>query len=213
MRQPRMVADTIRTIDARWSGLWMGGVKAISTAFVVALIGFMPALPTTVPDASAETRGPRPVGIQVDAIMIDTQVEAGEITAGALQNPSGPWVVTWYRQTARLGEMGNMVVAGHVDYWDVGPAVFYNLGDLVHGDHVRVIGEDGRIYRYTVDWIKQFPGSDLTAKQLREIVGPTQRPSLTLITCGGVFDYAQGEYQSRTIVRAIRDRSPSGSTE
>jgi hypothetical protein len=37
-----------------------------------------------------------------------------------------------------------------------------------------------------------------------EITGPTDTQSLTLITCGGAFDYVNGEYLQRTVVRATR---------
>ena len=37
-----------------------------------------------------------------------------------------------------------------------------------------------------------------------EITGPTDTQSLTLITCGGAFDYVNGQYLQRTVVRATR---------
>ena len=36
---------------------------------------------------------------------------------------------------------------------------------------------------------------------IEEIVGPTGDSALTLITCGGQFDYSNGHYISRTVVR------------
>ena len=62
----------------------------------------------------------------------------------------GPWVVSWYKETGRLGvEDENVVVAAHVDYWNVGPAVFYNIRNLKEGDIVDLTGEDNNLYRYT----------------------------------------------------------------
>ncbi len=145
-----------------------------------------------------------PTAIRIDKAQVDAEVETVEIVDGVMQNPTGPWVVSWYRETAKPGENGNTVMAGHVDYWDVGPAVFYNLKDLSQGDEIQVIGEDGSVYTYAVDWMETYIVADLTAEDIDEIVGPTDAPALTLITCGGEFDYDTGEYLSRMVVRATR---------
>ncbi len=149
-------------------------------------------------------RGVLPSAIRIDKARVDAEVETVEIVDGVMQDPTGPWVVSWYQETAKPGEEGNTVMAGHVDYWDVGPAVFYNLKDLSQGEEIQVIGEDDTVYTYAVDWMETYTVADLTVEDLNEIVGPTDDPSLTLITCGGAFDAATGEYLSRTVVRATR---------
>ncbi|MDP9472576.1 MAG: class F sortase [Chloroflexota bacterium] len=156
------------------------------------------------PPTTAFTRGVLPSAIRIDKAEVDAEVETVEIVDGVMQNPTGPWVVSWYKETARLGEDDNTVMAGHVDYWDVGPAVFYNLKDLAQGDEIQVTGEDGTVYTYQVEWIQTYSVAELTTEQIQEIVGPTDAPALTLITCGGEFDYATGEYLSRMVVRAER---------
>ncbi|HLU34165.1 MAG TPA: class F sortase [Thermomicrobiales bacterium] len=143
-----------------------------------------------------------PAQITVEAAGIEADVETIEIVNGVMQNPSGPWVVGWYRQSATLGEAGNVVMAGHVDFWNVGPSVFFNLRNLVPGDIITLTGEDGRSYDYAMEWIETFDLQTLTSGGLQEVVGPTDVPSVTLITCGGEFDYVNGEYLSRTVVRA-----------
>jgi LPXTG-site transpeptidase (sortase) family protein len=117
-----------------------------------------------------------------------------------MQDPTGPWVVSWYKETPMLGADGNTVMAGHVDYWDVGPAVFYNVGSLKEDDLITVTGEDGRIYTYKVQWVRVY---DTANAPIQDIVGPTDQRALTLITCGGEFDYTNGVYLSRTVVRAL----------
>ncbi|MDP9358774.1 MAG: class F sortase [Chloroflexota bacterium] len=156
------------------------------------------------PPTATFSRGVLPSAIRIDKAQVDAEVETVEIVDGVMQNPTGPWVVSWYQETARLGEDDNTVMAGHVDYWDVGPAVFYNLKDLAEGDQIQVTGEDGTVYTYQVEWIKTYTVSELTPERIQEIVGPTDQPALTLITCGGEFDYATGEYLSRMVVRAAR---------
>ena len=154
-----------------------------------------------------------PASIYVEKAEIDAEVETINITDGVMENPTGPWVVSWYKQTAELGESGNVVMAGHVDYWDVGPAVFFNLKELVDGDEIRVTGEDGSDYAYAVEWVETFDVADLTSETIADIVGPTSEQSLTLITCGGEFDYATGEYLSRMVVRAqLADGAPGATS-
>jgi len=157
--------------------------------------------PTGFDPAPLAIEGAVPVAIQIPAAQVDAPVETIEIVDTVMQNPTGPWVVSWYKETARLGELGNCVMAGHLDYWDVGPAVFYNITSLVKDDTIDVIGEDGGTYTFVVEWLRNF---DSATAPIQDIVGPTDDENLTLITCGGPFDYANGVYLQRTVVRSIR---------
>jgi hypothetical protein len=143
-----------------------------------------------------------PVGLAIEPAGIDAGIENLRVVDGAMQDPSGPWVVAWYENLGALGKIGNVVMAGHIDYWNVGPAVFYNLSTLEPGDEIVVTGDDGKIYPFAVDWVRQYDSASIP---LDEVTGPTAEQSLTLITCGGAFDYTNGHYVQRTVVRANRD--------
>ncbi|MER3439402.1 MAG: hypothetical protein C4346_18430 [Chloroflexota bacterium] len=147
--------------------------------------------------------GARPVAIRIPAIQVDTDVETARIVDGVMQDPSGPWIVAWYSQTSRVGVPGNAVFAGHLDYYGVGPAVFWRLRELLPGDVIEITGNTGLLYRYRVEWVRAF---DTGTAPVAEIVGPTTTESVTLITCGGTFDAARGEYDQRVVVRAVRIR-------
>jgi sortase (surface protein transpeptidase) len=151
---------------------------------------------------SAETATAIPVAIAIEAIGVQATIETLQIDNGTMENPTGPWVVSWYRETAELGEIGNVVLAGHVDYWNVGPAVFYDIRDLAEGDTIVVTGENGTDYTYAVETNEIYDVNALINGGISEIVAATEVPTLTLITCGGEFDYQNGEYLSRTVVRA-----------
>lgn len=143
-----------------------------------------------------------PVNIVVEKAGINATIEQQNIVNGVMSNPSGPWVVAWYPQTATLGEQGNVVLAGHVDFWNVGPSVFFNVRDLIEGDQIVLTGENGNTYTYAVDWVETFLMEDLTTGGvLEDVTGHTDTRSVTLITCGGEFDYVNGEYLSRMVVR------------
>src|SRR5215217_6410340 len=148
-----------------------------------------------------------PIGLAIEAAGIDAGIETLRVVDGAMQDPSGPWVVAWYENLGSLGTTGNVVMAGHIDYWNVGPAVFYNLSTLEPGDDIVVTGDDGKTYPFAVDWVRQYDSASIP---LDEVAGPTEVQSLTLITCGGAFDYANGHYLQRTVVRA--NRTGSGQT-
>ncbi len=150
--------------------------------------------------------GARPVTLTIDTIGVNAQVETIEIVDGVMQDPTGPWVVSWYKETARPGEEGNIVFAGHVDYWDVGPAVFYSISTLQEDAEIQVSGDDNQTYVYLVDTVTLY---DAANAPVGEIVGETEDPAITLITCGGPFDYQTGEYLQRTVVRGIFDRTES----
>jgi LPXTG-site transpeptidase (sortase) family protein len=147
-----------------------------------------------------------PVTIRITAAQVDAEVESLDITNGVMANPTGPWVVSWYRQTSELGEGGNVVMAGHVDYWGVGPSVFYHLRDVKKGDRIQITGANKDVFTYAVDWYQVIGMAELTGGKIQELVGRTNNSVLTLITCGGDFDYATGEYLSRSVVRATLTR-------
>lgn len=153
------------------------------------------------PAIAAPDPGALPVAIEIAKAAVNSEIETIEIVDGIMQNPTGPWIVSWYQESARLGEIGNILMAGHLDYWDVGPAIFYNVGLLAEGDEIQVTGEDGNVYTYAVDWVRNY---DTANAPIQEIVGPTEEEVLTLITCGGPFDYENGVYLQRTVVRAHR---------
>jgi hypothetical protein len=142
-----------------------------------------------------------PVGLAIETAGIDAGIESLRVVDGAMQDPSGPWVVAWYENLGALGAIGNVVMAGHIDYWNVGPAVFYNLSTLEPGDEIVVAGDDGKTYPFAVEWVRQYDSASIP---LDEVAGPTPEQSLTLITCGGAFDYTNGLYLQRTVVRASR---------
>ncbi len=142
-----------------------------------------------------------PVSIAIPDAEVDAEVERNQIVDGVMLDPSGPWVVSWYQETGLLGEIGNAVMSGHVDYWDVGPSVFWTVGQLQQGAPITVRGDNGATYTFAVEWVKTYDVAGLTPEAINEIVGPTDYRAITLITCGGDFNYDAGEYLSRTVIR------------
>lgn len=145
--------------------------------------------------------GQIPVAIRIPDASVDAEVERQQIVDGKMLDPSGPWVVAWYEQTARAGAIGNCVVSGHVDYWGVGPSVFYTVADIPEGSLIDITGKNGAVYTYEVTSVARIDLTTITVEELNspEVVGRTDYPALTLITCGGNFNGQ--EYTERDIVR------------
>jgi LPXTG-site transpeptidase (sortase) family protein len=142
------------------------------------------------------------VRIEVPNVQIDAPVVSlGVLSGGVMESPHTPTDVGWYRFSAQPGTAGNAVFAGHVDYANYGPAVFYHLKELKFGDTITVRLEDGSSFAYQVVSAHVY---DADSAPVQEIVGPTPNETLTLITCTGVFDRNVLEYDKRLVVRAER---------
>jgi LPXTG-site transpeptidase (sortase) family protein len=133
----------------------------------------------------------------IDAPVVVKGVDA----AGVMQSPDNAFDTAWYDFSAKPGYGGNAVFSGHVDYINVGKAVFWELKDLNPGDEIQIRLEDGTVYRYAVNFKQQY---DAATAPVEEIVGPTPRETITLITCSGTFSNVSHQYDKRLIVRAER---------
>jgi hypothetical protein len=154
-------------------------------------------------DAVQTVVSERPVAMVIPDAEVDAEVETVQIVDGQMLDPSGPWVVAWYEGTGLLHErQRNMLYSGHVDYWDVGPAVFRNLANLPQGAQITVLGDRGGDAVYAVESIERVTLAQMTPEKMQEITAPTPYEALTIITCGGEFDYSVGEYLQRDVVRA-----------
>jgi LPXTG-site transpeptidase (sortase) family protein len=145
--------------------------------------------------------GIAPTGLAIPSIGITAPIEVIGINGGVMDVPEDPWNVGWYRELGALERNVNIVMSGHVDWWGVGPTIFYNLSSVSQGDAIYVSGDDGvdREYRVTSIWTV---GADSTGDDVDAVIGATGGDTLTLITCTG--DFTGERYVSRLIVRAER---------
>lgn len=140
--------------------------------------------------------------IVIPAIGVNAPVVVKSIDPdGVMQAPDTPSDVAWYEFTGLPGGGSNIVLAGHVDFAGVGPAVFWDLWRLEEGDVVQLHLVDGSIALYRV--VSSELVVEATAP-VGQIVGPTVGEVVTLITCAGNYNPATGRYDQRLIVRAER---------
>jgi len=137
--------------------------------------------------------------IRIGAIGVDAPLISLNLNPrGAMDVPDSPELVAWYDFTGKPGLGGNAVFSGHVDWVNYGPAVFWDLGKLTEDDQIEVVLQDGTELTYGVTALASYPVEELN---MREILAPTARESVTLITCTGQF--TAGSYTNRLVVRAV----------
>ncbi|WP_406009855.1 class F sortase [Streptomyces sp. NBC_00637] len=108
-----------------------------------------------------------------------------------------PKLVGWYAGGPTPGERGTAVAVGHRDT-RTGPAVFAGLARVARGARIEARRADGRTAVYTVDRVRVFDKATFPDKL---VYGPTRRPELRVLTCGGLFRHATG-YTSNVVVFA-----------
>jgi LPXTG-site transpeptidase (sortase) family protein len=160
----------------------------------------------TIPSHAAhldELPGPAavvPVGVAAGDAIAGPVVPAGvDETTGELALPAEAKVVAWYQYGPAPGANGSAVLAGHVDWHGV-PGIFFKLRELKTGDTVAVTMSDGSTQSWTVVDVHLVAKPQLPVADVFSRTGP---PTLTLITCGGSFDWSTHHYLSNVVATAV----------
>ncbi len=154
--------------------------------------------PVRLPAPKIRVVDPTPVRLVIAAINVDATIEArGLDTNRNLATPSDFRDVAWYNLGPKPGDPGNAVMNGHVNWW-TGDAVFTHLSQLRTGDEVRVVRADGGVVVFTVTGEQIV---DAKARVASLFASGTQ-PTLTLITCSGVWNPLVQSDTQRLLVSA-----------
>jgi sortase (surface protein transpeptidase) len=143
-----------------------------------------------------------PAALSIPRIQVRAKIiSLGLTRTGAAQVPplATPFLTSWYDQGPTPGQPGTSVILGHVDSAKVGPAVFYDLGNLRPGDLIYVTLQDRQTAAFRVYSAALYQKADFPA---RTVYSYTSWPTLRLITCGGQFDRATGHYLGDIVVFA-----------
>jgi sortase (surface protein transpeptidase) len=145
------------------------------------------------------TQLPRPVRLGIPAIGVSAPIiPLGLSSDGTTQTPESSTDTGWFAPGPEPGEKGAAVVIGHVDS-DRGPGVFYHLRALRRGDRITVVLRDRRRVRFVVTGSKEAPKAGFPTEL---VYRRTKRPTLRLVTCGGLFDRSTRHYVDNYIVFA-----------
>lgn len=132
----------------------------------------------------------------------ETRILALSISpTGALKSPSTIFDAGWYKDSAKPGEDGAMVIDGH-ETGPTKPGVFSSLGKLTKGDKLEVERGDGKKFVYTVKEVKVFEADklDMSSVMVPYVVG---KQGLNLITSAGKFNADTNKFAPRTVVYAV----------
>jgi hypothetical protein len=106
----------------------------------------------------------------------------------------------WYRHSVTPGESGPAVLLGHVDSVETGGGVFHRLTELTRGAEIRVTRADGITAVFTVTGLERHPKAGFPTAR---VYGPTDAPTLRLVTCGGAYDPVTRTYVDNVVVYAV----------
>jgi hypothetical protein len=154
------------------------------------------------PDAPAPPAPAPPVEVDIAGIGVIAPIDpVGVDRDGSMVIPGDAHRVGWYQHGAAPGSAGgSAVLAGHVDSRRQGRGAMFALRDAEVGEPVHVRLADGTVVAYRVVARELLPKAALPVAELFSSTGP---PRLTLITCGGDYDRANGGYRDNVVVTAI----------
>jgi LPXTG-site transpeptidase (sortase) family protein len=124
-------------------------------------------------------------------------VRVGVNATGHMVVPGNARQVAWLDQGPMPGQTNNIVLAGHIAYSHVAGS-FGRIQQLRRGDLVTV-AMGGKKWTFRVVWSCLF---DRNTDSAEKVMGYTTVPSVTLISCGGVWDPSAGTHAKRAAVRA-----------
>jgi hypothetical protein len=162
--------------------------------------------PAPASGAAPETR-PSGAGLPTGSTLtlsrlgVHAAITAVAVVQGVMQVPADPRVVGWWSGGgAPTQPRGSVVVVGHVNYAGV-PGALGRLPDTRLGDDVSIVGP-GLDARYRVTAVRTYPkSSGIPAAAFGPGPGDGR---LVLITCGGPFDSATGNYEDNIVAYAAR---------
>lgn len=141
---------------------------------------------------------PIPLRLQIPKLKIDAAIESvGSAANGSMGIPKKVDNVAWYAPGIAPGEVGNAVIAGHLDRANGSPAVFWSIGKLKVGDELIVVSANQLKYHFAVTRVQAYPYDEAP---MDDIFGFALQSQLNLITCNGVWNQGAHNYSKRLVV-------------
>lgn len=134
--------------------------------------------------------------LSVDARIISVGVNS----QGALETPSNVYDTAWYNESAQPGQLGAMLINGHISSWTT-HGVFYGLKTLQPGDAIDIQGGNGAVFTYQVVKTQIYAANSVDMAMAMKSIKPG-KPGLNLISCTGDVISGTSEFNERIIVFA-----------
>ncbi|HUD05850.1 MAG TPA: class F sortase [Candidatus Saccharimonadales bacterium] len=135
----------------------------------------------------------------IPKLAVDARIlSVGVNTQGALETPNNVYDTAWYNGSAQPGQMGAMLIDGHISSWTA-HGVFYGLNKLQPGDIIEVQLGDGTIFTYQVVKTQVYDASNVDMTAAMTPINFSE-PGLNLISCTGDVIQGTSEFNERIIV-------------
>jgi hypothetical protein len=191
------VAGAVLIVRAVFGGPG-GGTLPAEALVIPANVGTAVPTPSVVPTA-AQLTASAPFRIEIPALGVSAPVmRLGLNTDGSVQVPplANHNLAGWYDGSVTPGQRGSAVILGHVDSY-AGVSVFFAVKNLRPGDEINIVRADGSTATFAVDGVQKVVKATFPTNT---IYGNVSYPSLRLITCGGPFNAANGQYLDNIVV-------------
>jgi hypothetical protein len=137
-----------------------------------------------------------PARLAIPALDLHADVQQVSSTTAGIEVPQ-VGRAGWFDEGPRPGEAGRAVIIGHLDS-QTGPGMFALLPGIKPGTEVVVTDSAHVDHRFEVVGKAQVPKATFPSSA---VYGPSSRPVLVLITCGGTYTPGTG-YADNVLVYA-----------
>lgn len=145
-----------------------------------------------------------PLRLIIPAVNLNTLVESvGTTKEGLIGIPANRERVAWWKEGVKPGEIGSAVITGHYGWKNKNSSAFDSLSMLRVKDFVFVEDDRGIMTRFVVREIKIY-NKDATTKDL--VVSNDGIAHLNLITCSGIWNDKEKEYEDRLVILTDREK-------
>lgn len=143
-----------------------------------------------------------PVRLIIESIGVDAPiVPVGVEPDGAMAAPKTATDIGWYEKSALVGSSKRaMLLSGH--YGLDAPEVLRRLNELKKGDKLVVEGARGDVLVYEVAETERKHRTEVDMEKAFRYGGGQE--AVSIITCIGMYNYAEKTYNDRYVVYALR---------
>lgn len=139
----------------------------------------------------------QPARLIIRRIQVNALVQSVGLDGTALGIPTNFTDVAWYHNGPKPGMPGSAVVDGHRSGKRVPHGVFFDLKQLVVGDLIQSIDQNGATSTFAVTAVITYPYDAITDAIF---TSTDNEAHLNLITCGGVWDKGIALFTERVVI-------------
>lgn len=163
-----------------------------------------PAVDQEIDGRKPERAVEQPVRLVIDLLGIDAPIVGlGLDEDGAMAAPGQLETVGWYDKSSKIGQTKfSILLDGHYGV-DPEPGVFRELNRLGPGDSFVLVGASGLEAKYVITETENQPLEDVDMERAL-YYGGSDKETVVIITCDGVFDPSRVTYDQRHVVYAER---------